>query len=104
VFIRYTEYRPVPEQVQEDDHHRQGIIDTNPVVLFVLQFLSAHSAVVIRLQAFAQRKNTPVYKSIAFAAIRALHPYYARQQPWLFTCSAHIIPWLSGCKVTNIQA
>ena len=73
--IADAEYRPVPEEVQEEDDNSECIVDTGAIVGFIYHFLPAYGANIYQLQAFTQGEHRFVDKRIAFPTVGAFHFY-----------------------------
>ena len=83
VFVGQTEDGPVPGEVKEEQHDREGIIDAATVVLFAFHFLAADIATVFQRNQRFERKNAFVQKHVAATAIRAFAGNEAEDGVWL---------------------
>jgi hypothetical protein len=73
IFIRKAEYGPVPEQIEEKQHHGEGVVDAATIVAFRFHALAAYFALVFEGQALAQRKKAFVDEYCGLPATGALH-------------------------------
>jgi hypothetical protein len=71
--IADAEYRPVPEEIQEEDDDSKCIVDTGAIVGFIYHFLPAYGAIIYQFQAFAYWKYALIDKHIPFSAVGAFH-------------------------------
>lgn len=78
VAVAQPENGPVPDEVEEGEHHREGIVDAGAVVAFVQQLLAAMRAARMDAQQAAEWKNSFLFKDGTLAAIGAFVGQQAR--------------------------
>ncbi len=82
VFVGKAENRPVPEQVEEKQHHSEGVVDAAAIVAFGFHPFAAHFALILQGQALAEREKTFVDEYCGLPATGALHGEQCWEQAW----------------------